>query len=231
MTKSRIAKLLGDKCFALAKYIIVLNKASRKFVKARGYDSEIVANGITKELIASEHLINISVETAVFTGRVSKAKGCLEIYECAKSNPQITFYLAGLIDEEIEEQLRLLNNIKLLGPLKHEEIIKLLDKADVFIFPTYSEGFSISLLEAMARGVPCITTDVGANMDMIENKGGIIIEPQNADAVIRVLKEINNPNLRRKMSVWNLNKVADSYTEDMMFQKYISIYSSVVMNK
>ena len=202
VNKNKIAQKLCDRCFSLAAYILVLNKSSQKFIMARGYNSIIVSNGISKNLIVSKHLINENIGNVVFTGRVSKAKGCLELYECAKLNPQITFNLAGLIDENIEDQLHQLNNIKLLGSLKHEEVIDLLDKADVFIFPTYTEGFSISLLEAMARGVPCITTNVGANEDMIENKGGVIIEPQNSQALVMALKEIKEPEVRKSMSMF-----------------------------
>ena len=228
---SRIAKKICRRCFKLASRIIVLNESSQKFIKERGYNSLIVPNGIPENLLASEHSINECIKNVVFTGRVSELKGCRELYECAKINPNIIFNLAGLINEELGKKMCTLNNIKLFGALQHNEVIALLDKADVFIFPTYSEGFSVSLLEAMARGVPCITTGVGANQAMIENKGGVIVETKNAEAVIKALKEISEPSVREKMSIWNIKKVSDFYTEEKMYKKFLSIYREIVSNK
>lgn len=230
VNKSKLAKKYSLKCFKLAKKIIVLNRSSQNFVKNNGFCAQVIPNGISKELIASNHQINNCVQKAVFTGRVSKSKGCMEIYECAKAYPHINFYLAGLIDDSIEEIMGTLNNIYLLGSLSHDEVIEQLDSADLFIFPSYTEGFSISLLEAMARGVPCVTTNVGANRDMLEDKGGIIIEPQNAQALIDAVEKMSSYEIRENMSLWNINKVKEEYTEEKMFKTFTKIYKSIIDN-
>ena len=227
VNNSTLAKKYHTKCFNLASKIIVLNEISRDFVESTGYEACIIPNGIPANLITSNHYISDSIRKVVFTGRVSICKGCLEIYDCVKENPEVDFYLAGLIDRGIEDKMRTLPNIKLLGVLSHNKVIELLDEADVFVFPTYTEGFSMSLLEAMARGVPCITTCVGANEDMIEDMGGVIIKPQDSKAVIDAIKKISSPCVRLKMSTWNLKKVSNKYTEEKMFNSFISIYQEL----
>ena len=230
VNNSKIAKKYYTKCFELAKQIIVLNKSSQEFVRNNNFDARIIPNGIPEDLVATKHCINDNIQKAIFTGRVSINKGCLEIYECAKAYPQIDFYLAGLIDSVVEEKLKSLNNIFLLGSLSHEEVIERLDNADIFLFPTHSEGFSISLLEAMARGVPCVTTNVGANREMLEDKGGIIVEPKNSKAIINAIECLLPRNTREEMSAWNINKVMGEYTENKMFESFISVYKSVLNN-
>ena len=77
-----------------------------------------------------------------------------------------------------------------------QKLQKYLDKADVFLFPSYTEGFSISLTEAMASGLPCIASDVGANQDMLENHGGILIKTKKiriswcSECIIAISKRI-----------------------------------------
>lgn len=224
VSQSEIAKLLFGKCLKHASKIIVLNKNSQEYVHNQGYDSFLVPNGLREDLIVQKQKVNETIKRCIFTGRVSVDKGCVEIFECAKANPQIDFYFAGLIEKEIEEKLKSLTNVKLLGVLSQVELIKELDASDIFIFPTYSEGFSMSLLEAMARGLPCVTTDVGANKDMIEDKGGVLAEVKNAMSVIEALQKITKPEIRKSMSEWNIQKVTREYTENKMFARLIDIY-------
>ena len=228
VNNSKFAKKYFNRCLGLAKQIIVLNKSSQDFVIVNGYSALVIPNGISKSLIASKHHINDCVKKVVFTGRVSKSKGCLEIYECAKAYPQIDFYLVGLIDEAIEEKLKSLDNLFLLGAVSHEEVIEQLDDADLFLFPSYTEGFSISLLEAMARGVPCVATNVGANKDMLEEIGGIVVEPKSPKAIIDAVKKLSSYEVREKMSIWNIKKVNEEYTEEKMFESFKMIYKSII---
>ena len=110
------------------------------------------------------------------------------------------------------------------------DVIRLLDDADVFMFPTYSEGFSVSLLEAMARGLPCLTTDVGANKEMLENIGGVIVKPRDSAAVIKAFKMLSLSETRYKMSMWNLQKVREEYTEEKVLREFVSIYRGTINN-
>jgi len=62
---------------------------------------------------------------------------------------------------------------------------------DVFVLPSEIEGFSLALLEAMARGIPCIATDAGGNREALEGESGIVVPVRDpaalADAIARVL--------------------------------------------
>ena len=101
-----------------------------------------------------------------------------------KTSPIKIFVLAGIISDEYKE-CELPANVVMAGNLDASAVREQLDMADVFLFPSYTEGFSNSLAEAMARGLPVITTKVGANVDMLEDRGGVYVPVGNGDASCR----------------------------------------------
>ena len=118
--------------------------------------------------------------------------------------------------------------MRFLGLLPHDKVIAALDAVDAFVFPTYSEGFSLALAEAMARGLPCIVTDVGANADMIENNGGIVVPARDAEAFSEALDTIKDPRVRRKMSRWNVQKVNEQYLTSKLMQRFADEYRKTI---
>ena len=89
-------------------------------------------------------------------------------------------------------------NVKLLGAIEQKDVQGLLDSADVFLFPTRSEGFSMALTEAMARGIPIITTRVGANLEMIEEYGGVGVSVGDVTGIVQAIEKLKNVETRTK---------------------------------
>ena len=87
----------------------------------------------------------------------------------------------------------------------------------------------MSVLEAMAMGVPIIATDVGANKEMIENRGGIIIPAKDEQEILNSLRLIESPVLRKEMSDWNIAKVRNYYTKDKVMDCLIEKYKSILL--
>ena len=115
-------------------------------------------------------------------------------------------------------------NVFLLGKKDRDSILQSLDEADIFFFPSHGEGFSIALLEAMARALPCIATDVGANEEMLENKGGIIVPVKDIEAMTAAFELVNTPRQRESMSLWNVEKVRNNYTSSAVFKDIVESY-------
>lgn len=69
-----------------------------------------------------------------------------------------------------------------------------------------------------------IATDVGANADMIENKGGVIVPVGDVTAMEKAIVEMNDVGLRKNMSEWNIDKVEMNYTTRSVMKKFINEY-------
>lgn len=212
--------------------ILVLNNSSRELVdKITEKKSRLIANFIEKDFIIKEpKFIRSDIKEIVFIGHVQRTKGVIEIIKSAKFFPEITFTLAGPISHEISS-LEVPKNIRLLGLVNQMKAKELLSHADVFLFPTYTEGFSNALLEAMAMGVPVITTPVGANVDMIEQFGGILVEVRSVTDIINVINKMKSSKLRKKMSLWNIRKVENSYIIDRLMNDLVEIYKRVLKSE
>jgi glycosyltransferase involved in cell wall biosynthesis len=100
------------------------------------------------------------------------------------------------------------HNANYLGFVEEASKKKLLEGADIFVLPSYSEGFSIATLEALAYGLPVVTTNVGALPEIItDGENGFIVEPGDHQALSKRITElIEDQNLRREMSLRNVEK-------------------------
>jgi glycosyltransferase involved in cell wall biosynthesis len=75
------------------------------------------------------------------------------------------------------------------GKLSNAELAGVMAESDVFVFPSYFEGFALVLLEAMASGLPVITTTATAGPDIISpERDGWIIEPGDVNSLIRIMQ-------------------------------------------
>ena len=223
-----LSRIYLKKLAKLSDANLVLCENSREYLgKQVGVSSIKVPNFIDEDaILCGEKSISDQIKRVFFVGRVSDAKGARELYALAEKFPQIEFQLAGVVDEEVSKRKKP-DNLELIGAVPHKDIASYMDKADVFVFPTYSEGFSIALLEAMARGLPVITTDVGANLDMIEQSGGMVVELGDLDGMIKAVEIMSDPAIRAEMSKWNLEKVKNSYAKNMALKQFLTIYNEL----
>ena len=86
----------------------------------------------------------------------------------------------------------------------------------------------MALLEAMNIGLPVIATDVGANSDMIENKGGILVSSKNSQQIVEAINALNPESIRERMSNWNQQKVKKYYTIDKVMKRLDDIYKELL---
>ena len=134
----------------------------------------------------------------------------------------------GTIENLIHE-LGLEDKTKFLGFQKEEDKIDVYKSADVFVFPTLYEGFGIIFLEAMAAGIPVVTTDVAGNKEIIENgKNGLLVRPRNEKEVARAtIKLLGSSSLRRKIMKNNLKKVV-GFDWPRVANIYLKTYEDVL---
>jgi glycosyltransferase involved in cell wall biosynthesis len=163
----------------------------------------------------------------VFIGRISKAKGLLEIIEAVrqlKSEYQeltftVDFY--GPKEEEIElpEDLPLIYKGYLDIMNNQQESYATLSEYSCMLFPTYwmGEGFPGVIIDAYVAGLPVIATDWNMNNEVVEDGvTGLIVPIQDANALaLTMLKMMQNPDLVKKMSENSLNKAKDFHIDNV----------------
>ena len=226
--RNPLIKFYLRRLLKISKINLVLCKSSHQYLKREfNEDSVFVPNFVNEELIVDHKTVNPEIKNICFVGRVSEAKGAKEIFEVAKKFPDIQFRLVGEVSAEVQSWAQP-SNVELLGILSRDNAMKVLGESDLFLFPSHTEGFSLALAESMARGVPAIATDVGANFNMIETHGGIIVSVGDTKAMIDAVTKMQNPILRQEMSNWCINKVGESYTVNQVMSTIMQLYKKAI---
>lgn len=216
-------KSLVRRLLLIATEVIVLNRASQKFAIQEGVaNCSIIPNFIEVAAPLSK-IITKDIQIITFVGHITKYKGVVEITEAARMNPTIQFKLVGPTIEEgmFEEAPR---NLIYLGSQTRDFVSDLLKESDLFILPSYTEGFSIALLEAMNAGLPVIASDVGANSEMLAGKGGVILETISEEAISNAIKSLSPKTVRQAASEHNIRRVTDCYAAEVVIKTWIYKY-------
>ena len=229
---SRLGLFLLRSIVRKADQVLVLNSFSREYLQQHtGVTAGLVSNFADDDFLRSTPKeISQDLTRVIFTGHIVPGKGVLEILTLAEDFPEIQFDLLGRQPKEVTLP-PCPENVHLLGEKSPEQVREALDGADLFLFPSHTEGFSLSLTEAMARGLPVIATDVGANRDMLEEKGGILVPVEDVNALKQALRQMKAPGLRRDQARWNLQKVNTCYTARAVFTRFLEIYQNTMERK
>jgi len=128
--------------------------------------------------------------------------------------------------ESLAVALNLGSRIKFLGQLRAGSAIRdQLDKADLFVLASRAEGLPRSMIEAMARAVPCIGTNVGGIPELISSENRV--SPGNSDALAEKIQQVlGDPERMRKMSEENL-KTASCYEASVLRGRKTLFYQHV----
>lgn len=231
MIKSKLQKYMIKKIIKNVDGSIVLNDGSKQYI------NNINANGLIYKVpnYIDENIYQMipdftnfeKVKNIIFVGRVCKDKGCDIIYNIAREFPQINFKLIGNIDIDFINKEKP-NNVELEGEKELNYVIEKLEESDLFLFPSYTEGFPCAVLEAMAIGLPIITTPVGAIQEMLEDKGAVYCNIGKEKEFIDAIKRISEDQEKRiNMSKWNRKKVEEYYREKVL-EKIFKIYRSII---
>lgn len=172
----------------------------------------------------------------LYHGRVDRRKGALDLIEAfagllgkIETKPQLIFSGIGPDSEIVRERVAELNlseNVEILGYAAYENVPEIYRSADVFVSPTYAEGFSNTILEAMSAGLPVVSTFSVGVVDCLRNReNGLLVSPGNVEQLTDALKEIlTNHDLRAQLTENALKEVREIYSWRVIGRQIVEIY-------
>lgn len=132
---------------------------------------------------------------------------------------------------DYERYLRFLgekrSNILFLGERSGRELSTLFTYAGLFVQPSEDEGMSLALLEAMAYGLPIVSSDIPANQEVLGDTGRIF-ESKNVEALKREMAEmINNEGIARESGARAVKRVRDCFSWDAIARRTDAVYRTL----
>lgn len=154
---------------------------------------------------------------AVFVGAFNERKGVLRVVEAAEQVDGLKLVLIGS-----GEKTPVSNRILFSGRISHDEIVTYLNAADMFVLPTLAEGCCNAIVEALACGLPIVSSDLPFNDDILTDENSIRIDPNDVEAIAEAMKKLkDNLALREKMSAAAL-ETAKSLTIEKRAQNILA---------
>lgn len=223
-----IFKRLSQKIWKKAKKVIANSEKLKQLAlnSLPGQTIEIIPNGIdvNKFKPNKNKEINCPIRL-ISTGRLIERKGYKYLIEAISGIKEVELVLVGdgNIKKELEVHVQKYNSkVIFLGNKNHDEIVNLLQRADIFVLPSLNEGMSNSILEAMACGLPIITTDTGGSLELIQGNGFIVKKGDSLELKSVIEKLINDYNL-----IVEMGNISRRLAEEMSWKKVAKKYQEI----
>lgn len=202
---------------------------------------EMLAAGLGRRLDASAP----SSQTVLYTGRLAPVKGTVPLLEAAKlverACPDSNFLLAGpwqMPDSPARWGLQQRNGvaergINWLGHVPWQQLASWYGRASVFVMPSYYETFGISVVEAMAFGLPVVASSAGGLGEIVEDGvTGILVPPGDARALAAAIAELlRDPPLRLRMGSEGRQRVLAHFRTETVASTMLQVYGGFVRRR
>lgn len=236
-------------------HILVDGKSQRDFLINEGVlsvgQAEVFAQGSisgvnsvrfapdveAREKIRSEVGIKENAVCFIFLGRLNHDKGIDELYEAFNRLTgrvkNVFLLLVGGDEEGYANRVTYYKNIEVGKNYCYYGITstpeKVLNAGDVFVLPTYREGFGTSVLEAACVGLPCICSDAYGVLDAyIEGETGLRCKVGDVDSLYECMKQMyENPEMMRKMGTNSRNRALKDFNGAVLTECWVEFYHSL----
>lgn len=216
------------KVLGIADTVVVIDGKSYQALRDLHYQNVVyipnpISNSFLHEAEKLKDHTTRKAKTAVFVGHVVPTKGVKELVEGCSKVSGLSLRIVGKCTDEMKESLLTLAKgrengdwLTVVGEIPHREVIREMLQADLFIFPSYTEGFPNVILEAMVCGCTIASSNVGAIPEMLDDNGemvGICYPSKNVDAVVQAVSELyTDKEYRSQLSAKAKEKVNSTYT-------------------
>jgi glycosyltransferase involved in cell wall biosynthesis len=238
-----------DRMLRLADVVLVLSHELEAYLRAELPGLRVARIGNMVEVLepgASAGPVRVLPERrapcrVLFVGHRTPKKGLAELAEAVLGLPDCELAVVGgegggAIDpgadrrmQEALARLRAAGRLVETGELPPELVTDAYREADVFALPSHREGFPNTLLEAMAAGLPCVSTPVGAIPEMLRDGCGELVPVGDAQALRAVLERLaRTPAERARIGDRGRRRIAERYGIDTVMRQYRALYERLL---
>jgi glycosyltransferase involved in cell wall biosynthesis len=212
-------------------------KVKKIYMGTTAVDDMMLKNINEEKIVYKFKCITSRKINLLFLARLEKEKGIFELIDAFNNLTDSSKYnliIAG--SGRAEDRVRRkvdeykLPNVIFKGFVEKEKKITTYNKADIYIFPSYTEGMPNSVLEAMAFGLPVLTTKVGGLVDFFEEgKNGFFIEKYSSDSIVEKIHElVNNKDLMLEIALHNHKYAQKHFLASKVAERNMKIFNEVV---
>lgn len=230
----KIGQKFIQTALGLSDCIIAVSKESARQLReiTQSQNISVITNAIDISIFNGEKKLSTDVKhdgavRLLFVGAIGKLKGekdlirALAILRDGKPNLKVSFlgYGAESLKEYCDE-LEITDFVEYLGAVSMDERVRFFQQSDIFVLPTYAEAMPMSVIEAMAAGLPVISTQVGGIPELIEDGAdGLLFTPGDVNALAEKISFLlNNKDARIRIG----NKAKQKAREQMDFRLYVN---------
>ncbi len=244
---SGIKLLFVKRILFLADSIIELSEDNIKHLRHLGYTKKIylettlVDRSLIEDLNFDDQFEKRRLsqkKTILFLSRLEKEKGIfllLDVYEKIKEKfPQYELVYAGDGREESNLNKRIhdsgIQGVSLKGFVNGESKKQLFKEATIFVFLSEHEGMPNAVLEAMAFGLPVITTNVGGIASVFKDGvNGCLLNDKNKDFIAKQITDlVSDENKYKKISFTNLKEAHEKFTSNVVAKRLMAIFKETI---
>jgi glycosyltransferase involved in cell wall biosynthesis len=226
------------------RYLAVSREIAGELVERLDWPAEkveVVYNAVDVERVEAqappglrEQLGGSETRLLVLTpARLDAQKGHRTLLDAVVEVPEATFVLAGEGPERAALEARaaelgVADRVSFLG--RREDIPQLLAACDVFALPSLYEGSSLAVLEAMAAGIPIVSSAIGGTEELVEDgRSGLLVAPGDAQGLAATLRRLlADPQLRRDLAGRARGRVDEGLRREQMAARVAGVYAELL---
>ena len=213
--------------------VTVLGKGS-----VAGVDLErFQPNSVARLSLRTKLGINNGIPVFVFVGRMVRDKGVFDLVEAFAMvnalNPHWELWMIGPDEDGLQEKLSKMGvslgaNIRWLGRTFSPE--RYMAAADVFVLPSYREGFGSAIIEAAACEIPTIAYKIDGVIDaVIEGRTGILVHKGDVQGFAQAMKDLGNLPVKRKLlGQAALERAVKDFSSKKVSQEWLAFYDALL---
>ena len=235
---------LLDRIIRLADKVIVIDKCSYTTLINCGYDNVLLLpNPLTPQInniVDKVGVVERRERTILFAGHVLPSKGIFELIEACKDIPNIELKILGICTDEMRVKILELAGpyaekwLEIKGDQPFDIVIEEMLYTELFVLPTYTEGFPNVILESMACGCSIITTPVGAIPEMLaidtESPCGICVEARKVEQLKLAIESLlSNSQFAAELGRRAKERVNKEYSMNAIWKQMCAIWYNTVI--